>query len=102
MNVGNRFQTCGIGSELEKLAVGDVAPAVDAVCDTFGIEVFSAGGPDFVAVCDHEGLLIVVHEHRVWFPTSATTPSGQPLTVTLAVAGSTRSIRLGRTTVVGS
>jgi len=98
LNVSNRFQTCGIGSELEELAVGDVAPAVDAGCDTFGIEVFSAGGLDFVAVGDHEGLLIVVHDQRIWFPTTTATPADQPLSVRLTATATTGSAQVGHAT----
>lgn len=80
------------------LAVDDVGATVDTLCDTFGIPVFSAGGPDFVAVGDHEGLLIVVHDHRIWFPTTTATPSDQPLSVRLTATATTGSAQVGHAT----
>lgn len=66
------------------IAVPDVPSAVRQLCGAFGLEPFGPGSADFAPIGDHDGLLIVVADGRVWFPTDGSVSQGGPATVTLA------------------
>jgi len=63
--------------------VPDPAAAVAALGRTLGAAPFGQPGPGFAPVGDDTGLLIVVAEDRVWFPTAQDRPATGPLAVTV-------------------
>ncbi len=81
----------GAGSLLSISEVGlpvpDVAAAVDDLGRTHGLSRFGEPEPRFAPVGDDTGLLIVVAEGRVWFPTAADRPATGPLTVIVRAPG---------------
>ena len=72
-----------IGISEVGIAVTDVEAATSAVHDAYGLTEFDTGGPEFVPVGDHHGLLIVVSRGRTWFPTASRIPSEDALIITL-------------------
>ena len=76
------------------IAVADVGAAVATLRHALAVDTFGEPSPTFAPVGDQDGLLIVVHQDRVWFPTTQTRASTGSLTVTLAVDGPARSIAL--------
>ncbi len=75
------------GSLLSISEIGVPVADVAAVVDTLGREMqlppFGEPGPDFAPVGDDDGLLIVVDNTRIWFPTLADRPATGSLSVTL-------------------
>jgi catechol 2,3-dioxygenase-like lactoylglutathione lyase family enzyme len=63
------------------VSVPDVPAAVDELGRTFGLPRFPPQGPTFAPVGDHDGLLIVVDQDRIWFPTGTQLAPRGPLTV---------------------
>lgn len=63
------------------IAVPDVPAAVHRLGADMGLPPFPPQGPTFAPVGGHDGLLIVVQEDRVWFPTEGLTAAGGPVHV---------------------
>lgn len=51
------------------VAVPDVAASVHTLSRELGLTLFSPASPSFAPVGDDDGLLIVVQQNRIWFPT---------------------------------
>lgn len=67
---GNGFGVADVlGVSELGLPVTDVPEAVRALQDRFGLPIYGEASPTFTALCDEEGLLIVVPVGRGWFPT---------------------------------
>ncbi len=76
------------------LAVPDVPAAVASLQNAFGLPVFGTAAAEFTPLGDHDGLLVVVRQGRVWFPTVTVTPSLGPLTVTVELPRGGTSVAL--------
>jgi len=77
------------------IAVPDVAAAVADLRSALGCAPFGDPEPRFAPVGDDTGLLVLVAERRVWFPTAADRASTGPLTATVgAPDGRTADIDL--------
>lgn len=50
------------------IGVSDVAEAVPTLTRELDLPPFPPQGPHFAPVGGHDGLLILVHEERIWFP----------------------------------
>ena len=66
------------------IGVPSVAGAVRALTGQLGIPTFPPQGAQFAPVGDHDGLIILVDQNRIWFPTDAQQAARGPLTVKLA------------------
>lgn len=53
------------------VAVPDVPASVRTISRELGLTLFSPGSPSFAPVGDDDGLLIVVQQDRIWFPTGS-------------------------------
>ncbi len=53
------------------IGVPDVADAVDTLTDQLGLPAFPPQGTHFAPVGGHNGLIILVDEERIWFPTAS-------------------------------
>lgn len=76
------------------LAVPDVPVAVASLQDAFGLPVFGKAAAEFTPLGDPDGLLIVVRQGRVWFPTTTVTPSLGPIAVTVELPNGGKSLAL--------
>lgn len=65
------------------IAVPDVAGAVRALDRELGLPAFPPQGRVFAPVGGHDGLLIVVQQERIWFPTEDRRAARGPVTVEL-------------------
>lgn len=63
------------------IGVPDVPAAVGALGDGLGLPPFPTQGPRFAPVGGHDGLLIVVEQDRVWFPTPCQQAARGPVSV---------------------
>lgn len=66
------------------IGVPDVADAVRRLTDDLGLATFPPQGPRFAPVGGHDGLIILVEQDRVWFPTDTHQAAQGPVTVTVA------------------
>lgn len=67
------------------IGVPDVADAVAALAEQLGLPTFPPQGTHFAPVGGHDGLVILVDEERIWFPTAAHRAARGP--VVLEIAG---------------
>ena len=73
------------------IGVEDVLGTVAMLSDELAIPNFYDYSSSFAPMGDHDGLLIVVHRERVWFPTESSQPARGPLTVQIeSLAGKSR------------
>ncbi|TCC37407.1 VOC family protein [Kribbella capetownensis] len=63
------------------ISVPDTSAAVGVVTAATGLPTFPPQERDFAPVGDHDGLLIIVDQDRVWFPTQVLHPAHGSLTV---------------------
>ena len=68
------------------IGVPDVGAAVRALDRVLGLPPFPPQGSQFAPVGDHDGLIILVDQERIWFPTAALQAAHGPVTVQLAAA----------------
>lgn len=62
------------------IVTGNVPEAAAALCARLGVGVFSgAGSPDFTAIGDRHGLLIIVRQGRIWYPDTGRAAAPAPL-----------------------
>jgi len=73
-----------IGVSEVGLAVPDVDRAVTDARKAFGLDTFGWRSEFFAPVGDQHGLLILVAERRIWFPTRNASARSGPLSVTIA------------------
>ncbi len=66
------------------IGVPSVAGAVRALTDELGLPTFPPQGAQFAPVGNHDGLIILVDQNRIWFPTDAQQAARGPVTVKLA------------------
>lgn len=66
------------------IGVPDVTEAVHALTRDLGLPVFPPQGTQFAPVGGHDGLIILVDQERIWFPTEALQAARGPVTVELA------------------
>ncbi|MFQ4150198.1 hypothetical protein AAGW05_16175 [Arthrobacter sp. LAPM80] len=78
----------GKGDTPRILSISEVGFGVDDVLDTaatltreLGIPHFHDLSRSFASMGSDDGLLILVHQNRVWFPTKSSEPARGPLTV---------------------
>ncbi len=82
------------------IGVPSVADAVRALTGELSLPTFPPQGAQFAPVGDHDGLIILVDQNRVWFPTNAKQPARGPVTVKLTAPQATRlSLRQSATIV---
>lgn len=65
------------------LAVPDVGAAVADVREAFGLDTFGWNSDFFAPLGDQHGLLILVEQNRIWFPTRHAHARSGPLSVTI-------------------
>lgn len=65
------------------IATGDVPATVKELTDKLSLSTFFSQGAQFAPVGDHDGLLIVADQERIWFPTQSLLPARGPLKVHL-------------------
>jgi len=65
------------------IGVPDVAGAVRALTTQLALPVFPPQEPQFAPVGSHDGLLVLVDQTRIWFPTDGVLPATGPVAVTL-------------------
>lgn len=65
------------------VASPEVASTVRELTENLGLSRFPPQGEQFAAVGDHDGLLIVVDQERIWFPTQSLRPARGPLKIRL-------------------
>jgi catechol 2,3-dioxygenase-like lactoylglutathione lyase family enzyme len=63
------------------ISVPDTSAAVGEVTEALRLPTFPPQEPDFAPVGDHDGLLIIVDQDRIWFPTQVLHPAQGSLTV---------------------
>ena len=68
------------------IGVPDVQEAVGDLHRVLGLPPFPPQGSSFAPVGDHDGLIILVDQERVWFPTDAQQAARGPVRVQLAGA----------------
>lgn len=84
------------------IGVPDVAQAVRTLQQNLGLPAFPPQGLQFAPVGDHDGLVILVDQNRIWFPTQAQQAADGPVTVELAVPCAGRlSLRKAATVLAG-
>jgi catechol-2,3-dioxygenase len=66
------------------IGVPHVADAVRALTGELGLPTFPPQGAEFAPVGGHDGLIILVDQNRIWFPTDAHQAARGPVTVKLA------------------
>lgn len=66
------------------IGVPDVAQGVRTLEQDLGLPAFPPQGTQFAPVGDHDGLIILVGQDRIWFPTQAQQAARGPVTVELA------------------
>jgi len=82
------------------IGVPSVADAVRALTGELGLPTFPPQGAQFAPVGDHDGLIILVDQNRIWFPTDAQQAAQGPVTVKLAAPRAGRlSLRQSATLV---
>ncbi len=82
------------------IGVPSVAGAVGALIGELGLPTFPPQGAQFAPVGDHYGLIILVDQNRVWFPTHAQQAARGPVTVKLTAPQAARlSLRQSATIV---
>jgi len=82
------------------IGVPSVAGAVGALIGELGLPTFPPQGAQFAPVGDHDGLIILVDQNRVWFPTDAQQAARGPVTVKLTAPQAARlSLRQSATIV---
>lgn len=88
------------------IAVSDVPAAVRTLAATAGLTPFAGTeGPDFAAVGDDHGLLVLAEEGRPWLPTRDRRATAAPLTLRVDCdepGADAVSVDLGATTVTAS
>lgn len=72
------------------IGVPDVGAAVRALTGELGLPTFPPQGAQFAPVGGHDGLVILVDQNRIWFPTRAQQAARGPVTVQLAAPRSGR------------
>lgn len=63
------------------IGVPDVPTTVRILAQELALPPFCSQGEKFAPVGDHDGLLIVVDQDRIWFPTRSLRPANGPLDV---------------------
>jgi len=82
------------------IGVPSVAGAVRALTGELGLPTFPPQGAQFAPVGGHDGLIILVDQNRIWFPTDAQQAARGPVTVKLAAPRAGRlSLRQSATLV---
>jgi len=82
------------------IGVPSVADAVRALTGELGLPTFPPQGAQFAPVGGHDGLIILVDQNRIWFPTDAQQAARGPVTVKLAAPRAGRlSLRQSATLV---
>jgi len=82
------------------IGVPSVPEAVRALTGELGLPTFPPQGAQFAPVGDHDGLIILVDQNRIWFPTDAQQAARGPVTVKLAAPRAARlSLRESGTVV---
>lgn len=62
------------------VVTGDVPQAAAAICARLGAGIFSgSASPDFTAIGDRHGLLIIVRRGRIWYPDTGRAAAPAPL-----------------------
>lgn len=62
------------------IVTGNVPETTSALCARLGAPIFSgAGSPDFTAIGDRHGLLIIVRQGRIWYPDTGRAAAPAPL-----------------------
>ena len=83
----------GFDASRDVISIAEAAAPVDSVpsaaADLREIRGLSTvlAGPDFAAVGDHDGMLIIVSGGRTWFPTDHLIPETTPLGITVDTPG---------------
>ncbi|MFB9163627.1 MULTISPECIES: VOC family protein [Arthrobacter] len=88
----------GTGESPHMLSISEVGIGVDDVLDTvatlseeLAIPTYYDRSSTFTSMGSHDGLLIVVQQERLWFPTKVSKPARGPLTVQIEpLAGKSR------------
>ncbi len=84
------------------IGVADVLGAVAKVSRELAIPVFYDLSGTFASMGSHDGLLILVHEDRIWFPTASSRPAHGPLAVEIeSPAGNARLQLCAEVSVAG-
>jgi len=65
------------------IATPEVASTVKKLTGNLGLSTFPPQGAQFAPVGDHDGLLIVVDQERIWFPTQSLRPARGPSKIRL-------------------
>ncbi len=82
------------------IGVPSVAGAVRALSGELGLPTFPPHKAQFAPVGDHDGLIILVDQNRVWFPTDTQQAARGPVTVKLTAPQAARlSLRQSATIV---
>jgi len=76
------------------ITVPDTSAAVDAITRAQRLPTFPPQEPDFAPVGDHAGLLIIVDQDRVWFPTQLLRPAQGSLTVRIETSRQSTDVAL--------
>lgn len=63
------------------ITVADVPEAVKRLSDELALPTFFYQNETFAPLGNHDGLLILVQQDRIWFPTKSLRPARGPLTV---------------------
>jgi catechol 2,3-dioxygenase-like lactoylglutathione lyase family enzyme len=83
------------------ISVPDTGAAVHEVTQALRLPAFPPQEPDFAPVGDHDGLLIIVDEDRIWFPTRVLRPARGPLAVSIE-AGQPAHVALTKNVIVSA
>lgn len=83
------------------IGVPDVETAVHELTDGFGLPRFPPQETHFAPVGDHDGLLIVVDQERIWFPTRMHRSARGPLAARLQAPHPGRVAVTNETTITG-
>lgn len=78
------------------IGVADVLGAVAQISRELAVPVFHDLSGTFASMGSHDGLLIIVHEDRIWFPTADSRPARGPLAVDIASTADNVRIDLGQ------
>jgi len=77
------------------IGVADVLDTVATLSRELAIPLFFDLSGTFASMGSHDGLLVIVHEDRIWFPTDASRPARGPLAVDIESAKGNVQLELG-------
>ena len=82
------------------IGVPDVGAAVRELADTLGLPTFPPQEAQFAPVGNHDGLLILVDDERVWFPTRTHQAARGPLTARIHAPKHSRDVAITAYTTI--